>query len=111
LSPTWPRISAASIFSSNNAGLFAVGPVDATLDTSSFDRQQSVNVTGVIAGLRAASRVMTDGGRIISMSSGTATRVGGPGMADYASTKAAIEGYSKGAARDPEPTSTRAILE
>ncbi len=43
---------------------------------------------------------MTDGGRIISMSSGIATRVGSPGMADYASTKAAIEGYSKGAARD-----------
>jgi NAD(P)-dependent dehydrogenase (short-subunit alcohol dehydrogenase family) len=84
----------------NNAGLFAIGPIDATLDTSSFDRQQSVNVTGVIAGIRAASRVMIDGGRIISMSSGVATRVGVPGMADYASTKAAIEGYSKGAARD-----------
>ena len=84
----------------NNAGLFAVGPIDTTLDTRSFDRQQSVNVTGVIAGIRAASRVMTDGGRIISMSSGSATRVGSPGMADYASTKAAIEGYSRGAARD-----------
>jgi 3-oxoacyl-[acyl-carrier protein] reductase len=84
----------------NNAGLFAVGPIDATLDASSFDRQQSVNVTGVIAGIRAASRVMSDGARIISMSSGIATRVGAPGMADYASTKAAIEGYSKGAARD-----------
>ena len=43
---------------------------------------------------------MGDGGRIISMSSGAATRVGWPGLADYASTKAAVEAYSKGAARD-----------
>jgi len=87
----------------NNAGLFAVGTVDATLDTHAFDHQQAVNVTGVIAGIRAASRIMGDGGRIISMSSGAATRVGWPGLADYASTKAAVEGYSKGAARDLGP--------
>jgi 3-oxoacyl-[acyl-carrier protein] reductase len=76
----------------NNAGLFTDGTVDATLDTSAFDRQQAVNVTGVIAGIRTASRIMGDGGHIISMSSGVPTRVGGPGMADYASTKAAVEG-------------------
>jgi len=64
----------------NNAGLFTDGTVDATLDTSAFDRQQAVNVTGVIAGIRTASRIMGDGGRIISMSSGVPTRVGGPGM-------------------------------
>ena len=87
----------------NNAGLFAVGTVDATLDTHGFDRQQAVNVNGVIASIRAASRIMGDGGRIISMSSGAATRVGWPGLADYASTKAAVEGYSKGAARDLGP--------
>ena len=75
----------------NNAGLVAIGQIDATLDTSSFDRQQSVKFTGAIAACEA-SRVMTDGGRIISMSSGIATRVGGSGIADYASTKAAIEG-------------------
>jgi NAD(P)-dependent dehydrogenase (short-subunit alcohol dehydrogenase family) len=47
--------------------------------------------------------IMGDGGRIISMSSGAATRVGWPGLADYASTKVAVEGYSKGAARDLGP--------
>jgi 3-oxoacyl-[acyl-carrier protein] reductase len=83
----------------NNAGLFTGGTVDATLDTSAFDRQQAVNVTGVIAGIRTASRIMGDGGRIISMSSGVPTRVSGPGMADYASTKAAVEGR-----RPPRPT-------
>jgi 3-oxoacyl-[acyl-carrier protein] reductase len=87
----------------NNAGLFAAGPVDAMSDTKSFDRMYAVNVTGVIAGIRAASRIMKDGGRIISMSSGIPTRVGAPGLADYAASKAAVEGYSKGAARDLGP--------
>lgn len=87
----------------NNAGLFVVGAVDATLDTKAFDRQYAVNVAGVIAGIRSASRIMADGGRIISMSSGIPTRVGGPGLADYAASKAAVEGFSKGAARDFGP--------
>jgi NAD(P)-dependent dehydrogenase (short-subunit alcohol dehydrogenase family) len=87
----------------NNAGLLAMGPVDTTLDTSAFDRQQAVNITGVIAAIRAASRVMGNGGRIISMSSGSATRTSWPGFADYTATKAAIEGYTKGAARDLGP--------
>lgn len=86
----------------NNAGVFVVGTVD-TVDTSPFDRQFAVNVTGVIAGIRAASRLLGEGGRIISISSGIPTRVGGPGMADYAASKAAVEGYSKGAARDLGP--------
>ena len=34
---------------------------------------------------------MGDGGRIISLSSGAATRVGWRGLADYASTKAAVD--------------------
>jgi 3-oxoacyl-[acyl-carrier protein] reductase len=47
--------------------------------------------------------VMGAGGRIISISSNVASRVGFPGLADYAATKAAIIGYSKGAARDLAP--------
>ncbi len=43
---------------------------------------------------------MTSGGRIVTVGSGIASRVGFPGMADYAATKAAIVGYTKGAARD-----------
>ena len=87
----------------NDAGLFAAGPVDAMSDTKSFDRMYAVNVTGVIAGIRAASRIMKDSGRIISMSSAIPTRVGAPGLADYAASKAAVEGYNKGAARDLGP--------
>jgi 3-oxoacyl-[acyl-carrier protein] reductase len=45
---------------------------------------------------------MGEGGRIISMSSGLAVRTF-PNVADYSATKAAIVGYTKGAARDLGP--------
>jgi 3-oxoacyl-[acyl-carrier protein] reductase len=70
------------------------------IDNAAMDRQWAVNVTGVVANIRAAVKVMREGGRIISIGSGVATRAGFPGLADYAGTKAVIVGYSKGAARD-----------
>jgi 3-oxoacyl-[acyl-carrier protein] reductase len=87
----------------NNAGVFETGSIVETTDTSRFDRQVAINIGGVITGIRAASRVMTEGGRIVSMSSGLAALVGVPGLADYAATKAAIEGYTKGVARELGP--------
>jgi 3-oxoacyl-[acyl-carrier protein] reductase len=85
-----------------NAAAFAVGRID-TLDTSALDRMFEVNVRGVIATIRAAAKTISDDGRIIVMSSWLATRPGTPGIADYISTKAALEGYVKGAARDLAP--------
>jgi 3-oxoacyl-[acyl-carrier protein] reductase len=88
----------------NNAGVFAGGAVDnPASNVAEFDRQFAVNVGGVVTAIRAASKVMGGGGRIISVSSCLATLVGFPGLADYAATKAAIVGYSKGAARDLAP--------
>ncbi len=88
----------------NNAGVSVIGAVDNPENNlAEFDRQFAINVGGVVAAIRAASRVMGAGGRIISISSIAATRVGFPGVADYAATKAAIVGYSKGAARDLAP--------
>ena len=46
---------------------------------------------------------MGDGGRIVTIGSFLATRASFPGLADYTATKAAIVGYSKGAARDLGP--------
>lgn len=83
-----------------NAGAFEVGQIDMVDDYSTIDRMYAVNVTGVIASIRAASRIIANGGRIIAMSSGMTKRIGSPGMADYTSTKSAVEGYVKGAARD-----------
>ena len=88
----------------NNAAGFGGGLVDdPDADKTVRERIYAVNVTGVIAGIRAASQVMGAGGRIISIGSGAATRAGFPGVADYAATKAAIVGFSKGAARDLGP--------
>jgi NAD(P)-dependent dehydrogenase (short-subunit alcohol dehydrogenase family) len=46
-----------------NAGLLLPGPVDGPAESHrSVDQQYAVNVTGVIANIRAASQVMGDGG-------------------------------------------------
>ena len=88
----------------NNAGVFVTGPVDNPAnDLTEFARQYAVNVGGVVAAIRAGAKVMSEEGRIITVGSGVATRAGYPGMADYAATKAAIVGYTKGAARDLAP--------
>ena len=85
----------------NNAGVFVTGAVDnPEANITEFARQYAINVGGVIAAIRAAAKVMGEGGRIISVGSGVATRAGFPGMAEYAATKTAIVGYTKGAARD-----------
>lgn len=83
----------------NNAGVFETG-LTGNGDTAAFTRQFSINVAAVITAIRAASALMDDGGRIVSMSSSLAAFTGAPGLADYAASKAAIEGYSRGAARD-----------
>lgn len=85
----------------NNAAVAVTGMIDdKNSDTNAFDRQYAINVGGVVTAIRAAARVISDQGRIITIGSGLADRATFPGMADYAATKAAIVGYSKGAARD-----------
>lgn len=84
----------------NNAGVFITGAVGGDADTPELERQYAVNVGGVVAAIRAAGQVMSEGGRIVTIGSAIATRVGFAGMADYAATKGAIVGYTKGAARD-----------
>lgn len=86
----------------NNAGVFVTGAIgdDANNDYNALDRQQAINVNGVVAAIREASKVLSDNGRIITIGSAIATRVGFPNLADYAATKGAIVGYTKGIARD-----------
>jgi NAD(P)-dependent dehydrogenase (short-subunit alcohol dehydrogenase family) len=76
---------------------------DPDADIAALDRMHATNYTGVVAIIREAAKVMRDTGRIISISSGIGTRVGAPGFADYAATKAGLTGYTKGAARDLAP--------
>lgn len=84
----------------NNAAIFETGTVAETVDTSGFERQLRINYEAVVIAIREASRVMGSGGRIISISSALALRSTWPGLADYSATKRAIEGYTKGVARD-----------
>lgn len=87
----------------NNAAVAVMGPLDDTNNADAFDRQYAINLDGVVTAIRTASKLISDGGRIVTIGSGIATRATFPGMADYAATKAAIVGYSKGAARDLGP--------
>lgn len=89
----------------NNAAVVAKGQLidDPALDTAALDRQWQVNVLGVIATTRAAAPVIPDGGRIIFIGSLNGTRSLVPGVADYSGTKAAINGYASGIARDLGP--------
>jgi NAD(P)-dependent dehydrogenase (short-subunit alcohol dehydrogenase family) len=85
----------------NNAGVFVGGAVgDPGADLAALDRQYAVNLFSVVTAIRAAAKVMGEGGRIITIGSGIATRASFGGVADYAATKAAVVGYTKGAARD-----------
>lgn len=76
---------------------------DPDVDVAELDRMHATNYTGVVATIRAAVKAMRDNGRIINVGSGIASRVGVPGLADYAATKAGVVGYTKGAARDLAP--------
>jgi NAD(P)-dependent dehydrogenase (short-subunit alcohol dehydrogenase family) len=86
----------------NNAAVAWIGKRldDPDIDNEAMDRQWAVNVAGVVANIRAAAKVLPDGGRIISVGSGVSTHTPFPGLTDYAATKAAIVAYSRGAARD-----------
>ena len=86
----------------NNAAVG--GPIDdPNSDTAALARQDAINVHGVITAIRTASKLMGEGGRIVTIGSGIATRASFPGLADYAASKAAIVGYTKGASRDLGP--------
>jgi len=88
----------------NNAGVANGGAVnDANADTAALARQDAINVHGVITAIRTASKLMSEGGRIVTVGSMLADRASFPGLADYVATKAAVVGYTKGAARDLGP--------
>ncbi|HEY0246817.1 MAG TPA: SDR family oxidoreductase [Gryllotalpicola sp.] len=85
----------------NNAGVLYWGTVgEEGEDLAAFDRQLAINYINVVAAIRAAVPHLGEGGRIISLGSGVSTRVGATTMTDYAASKSALVGFSKGLARD-----------
>jgi cyclic-di-GMP-binding biofilm dispersal mediator protein len=82
-----------------NAGVGLIGDC-LTLDAASVDRLIDVNVRGAWIAAVEAGRYMREDGRIILIGSILADAVHAPGAAAYAMTKAAIQGMTRGLARD-----------
>lgn len=68
-----------------------------------LERLFAVNVTGVVAAVRAAVPHMGEGGRIITIGSVAGDESPWEGVADYSATKAAVAAYARGWARDLGP--------
>lgn len=73
----------------NNAGIMQVTPLAET-DDAQFDRLLAVNLKGTFNTMRAASKRLRPGGRIINFSS-SVVGLALPGYSVYAATKAAVE--------------------
>lgn len=85
-----------------NAGMLMGGAVD-EFSIADFDRMLAVNVRGVFSAIRYAAPNLLDGGRIVTIGSNTADRIGSPGSSVYAMTKAAVAQLVRGAALDFAP--------
>ncbi|MFM2087984.1 MAG: hypothetical protein RLZZ237_2853 [Pseudomonadota bacterium] len=86
----------------NNAGIFLVGAID-DFSLADFDQTVAVNVRAVFVAIKAAVPHMSEGGRIINISSTNAHRAPFGGAAAYAMSKSALSGLTQGLSRDLGP--------
>jgi 3-oxoacyl-[acyl-carrier protein] reductase len=85
----------------NSAGVFVTGVIgDPACDLAALERQQAVNVGGVVAAVRAAAPLLAAGGRIVTIGSMIADRAPFTGMGGYAASKAAVAAYTRAWSRD-----------
>jgi 3-oxoacyl-[acyl-carrier protein] reductase len=82
----------------NNAGVLLSRKI-ADISDEEFDRVLSVNTKGVFYALREAATRLSDGGRVISLSS-TVTRLMLPNYGAYAASKGAVEQLTRIFARE-----------
>ncbi|MGB3734227.1 MAG: SDR family NAD(P)-dependent oxidoreductase [Ilumatobacter sp.] len=84
----------------NNAGIFDKTPL-LEIDLAEWDRVQAVNARSMVATMQAVvpSMVGAGGGRVVNMAS-MAAKVGTPGEAAYAASKAAVVALSRIAATE-----------
>lgn len=85
-----------------NAGVLRLGNID-TFPLKDLNLSLDVNVRGVFLAIQAAIAQMVDGGRVITIGSNAAIRVGFQGSSVYAMTKAAVATMVKGIALDLAP--------
>lgn len=86
----------------NNAGVLNVAVVEDS-NLHEVERTFAVNTLGPYAIVREAAKVMEDGGRIVNVTSVGAERTRRTGLSDYAASKAALGGFTRGWARDLGP--------
>ena len=83
----------------NNAGVFEVAPIGQATPEM-FDKLVNLNVRAVFLAATEAFKRMGDGGRIVTIGSVSGDRAGMEGSALYSMTKAAVQGLTRGWARD-----------
>jgi NAD(P)-dependent dehydrogenase (short-subunit alcohol dehydrogenase family) len=93
----------------NNAGIFPSGPIE-QISAQERDEAIAVHVTSAFVAAQAASRHLSDGGRIINIGSNLAVRASRPGLTLYAMTKSALDGLTKALARELGPRGITANL-
>ncbi len=86
----------------NNAGIYLGGTLE-EFGLDDFDRIVAVNIRAVFVASKAAATHMGEGGRIINIGSTNGDRYPLPGGAAYAMSKSALQGLTRGLARDLGP--------
>ncbi|MFZ4152178.1 SDR family NAD(P)-dependent oxidoreductase [Streptomyces pseudogriseolus] len=95
------HLGGLSILVNNAATSFTPTPLAST-DVGTFDAVMAVNTRSVFLTMRYAARRMSDGGRIVNISTLNTVRPA-PGIAPYAASKGAVEQLTAVAARELGP--------
>lgn len=82
-----------------NAGVADFAPAQ-DMDPDGVDRMLDINVRGPFHAAAEAAKTMPDGGRIVFIGSVNGDRMPMEGGAAYAMTKSAVQGITRGMARD-----------
>lgn len=86
----------------NNAGILAMAPLD-DFAMEDFDKTFNINVRAPFIAIKEAAKHLQKGGRIINIGSINADRMPFANGGVYAMSKAAIQGLTRGLARDLGP--------
>jgi len=85
-----------------NAGIYPYGPID-QMTVEQIDQVLNLNVRAVMIETMEAVKHLGQGGRLIYIGSAFGARAPFPGISLYSATKAALEGFARGVARDVGP--------
>ncbi|MFT9298436.1 MAG: SDR family oxidoreductase [Gluconobacter sp.] len=85
-----------------NAGIYPYGPID-EMTVEQIDQVLNLNVRAVMIETMEAVKHLGQGGRLIYIGSAFGARAPFPGISLYSATKAALEGFARGVARDVGP--------